>query len=327
MGSTSKKEDTRYGIGAVARLTGLTDHTIRVWERRYKAVVAERTASGRRAYTSADTEKLGLLKNLTDQGIAISQIAGNSIDELRALARDMTTAAPAAAPSQIRAAILGDFLPGQFAVGDDGSAVTFVAAAASRDRLLADLRHETADVLVYETATLDAGTLGSVRDILDDGGIERAVVVYGFGRRQDEDRLRDASIAVLRSPVTADDVLAAIARTYVPSTRHKPAPDTADDAAGDSDWNVSGDVAPRRYNQQQLAALAATSTAVDCECPQHLAQLVRDLSAFEVYSDQCANRNDDDEALHRYLHHTTSRARALIETALHKVAVAEGIDV
>ena len=43
----------RYGIGAVAKLTGLTDHTIRVWERRYAAVVAGRAANGRREYTAA----------------------------------------------------------------------------------------------------------------------------------------------------------------------------------------------------------------------------------------------------------------------------------
>ena len=45
---TAEKEQT-YTIGAVARLTGLTDHTIRVWERRYGTVVAERARNGRQA--------------------------------------------------------------------------------------------------------------------------------------------------------------------------------------------------------------------------------------------------------------------------------------
>jgi DNA-binding transcriptional MerR regulator len=57
-----------YGIGAVAKLTGLTDHTIRVWERRYAAVVTTRAPNGRRQYTESDVEKLGLLKSLTDRG-------------------------------------------------------------------------------------------------------------------------------------------------------------------------------------------------------------------------------------------------------------------
>ena len=45
-----------YGIGAVSRLTGLTDHTIRVWERRYSAVIAARAPrSWRAASTVCDT--------------------------------------------------------------------------------------------------------------------------------------------------------------------------------------------------------------------------------------------------------------------------------
>ena len=71
--------DQRYGIGAVAKLTGLTVHTIRVWERRYQAVVADRAPNGRRVYTAADIEKLRLLKTLTDQGLSISAIAGQDI--------------------------------------------------------------------------------------------------------------------------------------------------------------------------------------------------------------------------------------------------------
>ena len=68
MAAKNRDEQHTYGIGAVARLTGLTDHTIRVWERRYGAVVAQRASNGRRLYDPADVEKLGLLKKLTDHG-------------------------------------------------------------------------------------------------------------------------------------------------------------------------------------------------------------------------------------------------------------------
>lgn len=325
MAIKTSKDETAYGIGAVAKMTGLTDHTIRVWERRYGAVVAERSANGRRVYSSADAEKLGLLKNLTDQGIAISQIAGNSIDQLRAMARELTSTTPASAPSQIRTAILGDFLSSELPVGDDTGTVKIVVSDDNQDRLLADLRREPVDVLVYESAILNPDTLESVRDLMAQGETSRAVVIYGFGRRRDVERLRDAAIVVMRSPVTADEVRAAITRTFTQRSRDDSAAAKPGTTPDNETWSVEGDVAPRRFSQQQLAKLAGTSTTVDCECPQHLAQLVRDLSAFEIYSDQCANRNDDDEALHRYLHHTTAKARALIETALQKVAVAEGI--
>lgn len=327
MARKTSTTDTGYGIGAVAKLTGLTDHTIRVWERRYGAVVAARSASGRRVYSSVDVEKLGLLKTLTDHGIAISQIAGNSIDELRALSRDLSAASPATAPAEVRAAVLGDFLSSQLPVGAGAGSVKIVVSDNDRERLIADLRREPVDVLVAETAILNADTLDRVREILSSGGTQRAVIVYGFGRRQDVNRLRDAGFVVLRSPVSTDDVHAAITRSYMPGARDDVQTRQAEIDDEPTAWSVDGEVPPRRYSQQQLAVLAGTSSAVDCECPQHLAQLVRDLSAFEIYSAACANRNDDDEALHRYLHHTTARARTLIETALNKVAVAEGIDV
>ena len=38
MPDSKTKSEQSYGIGAVAKLTGLTDHTIRVWEKRYEAV-------------------------------------------------------------------------------------------------------------------------------------------------------------------------------------------------------------------------------------------------------------------------------------------------
>ena len=64
---------------------------------------------------------------------------------------------------------------------------------------------------------------------------------------------------------------------------------------------------------------------MDCECPAHLVDLVISLSAFEVYSAQCENRNPEDAALHADLHRTTAQARALMEQALTQVATAEGL--
>jgi hypothetical protein len=84
-------------------------------------------------------------------------------------------------------------------------------------------------------------------------------------------------------------------------------------------------VATRRFSPQQLANLASVPNDVECECPKHLAQLVSDLSAFEIYSDRCANRDDEDAAMHRYLHRMTAEARALVEMALDKLAEAEGL--
>jgi hypothetical protein len=82
----------------------------------------------------------------------------------------------------------------------------------------------------------------------------------------------------------------------------------------------------RRYDNHQLARAATTSTAIKCECPHHLADLILSLCHFEEYSARCENRNRDDAALHAYLHVTTAKARNLMEQALQKVIEVEGID-
>ena len=55
-------------IGAVERETGLPKDTLRVWERRYGFPLPERNTLGERLYSSADVEKLRLIKRLIDQG-------------------------------------------------------------------------------------------------------------------------------------------------------------------------------------------------------------------------------------------------------------------
>ena len=315
-----------YGIGAVAKLTGLTDHTIRVWERRYQAVVAQRAPNGRRVYTPTDVEKLGLLKRLTDQGLSIGQIAGYSIEELRERAQSVSDFQSAPVPERVRVAILGDFLPNQFAAcGRELTPVELVVADANRENFMADVTRQPIDVVVLESPVLDSNVTGRMLELMDQADAARGVIVYGFGRVRDVDSARGSRIVVLRAPVDVEEVRAAILRAYTPAAPARASDSPAADSAVDT-WDFAGPIAPRRFSNLQLTKLAQASTAIDCECPHHLAQLVGDLTAFEVYSANCANRDEQDAALHRYLHRTTAQARALIEVALERVADAEGID-
>ena len=90
---------------------------------------------------------------------------------------------------------------------------------------------------------------------------------------------------------------------------------------------TAGEAAPpRRYNDETLAKLAGLSTTIKCECPQHLAELITSLSAFEKYSGECESRNLKDAELHAYLSTTASQARHMFENALGLVIEAEDID-
>ena len=75
---------TRYPIRAVAKITGLSLDTLRAWERRYKAVVPERSDRGRQ-YGPEHIERLLLLNELVQKGHAIGGIASRSDEELRGL--------------------------------------------------------------------------------------------------------------------------------------------------------------------------------------------------------------------------------------------------
>lgn len=74
-----------YPMKKVIERTGLSDHVIRVWERRYQAVSPKRTETKRRTYTEDDIAKLQFLKILTDSGHSIRNIAHMSIEMLSKL--------------------------------------------------------------------------------------------------------------------------------------------------------------------------------------------------------------------------------------------------
>jgi len=74
-----------HRIGAIARLTGITTHAIRVWERRYGALSPARTSGGARLYTDHDVQRLRLIKRLLTRGYAISDVARLDMQELSRL--------------------------------------------------------------------------------------------------------------------------------------------------------------------------------------------------------------------------------------------------
>jgi DNA-binding transcriptional MerR regulator/methylmalonyl-CoA mutase cobalamin-binding subunit len=79
-------DEARYRVGMVAKMTGLSTHTLRMWEKRYAAVVPKRTEAGGRLYTDADVERLRLLHTLVESGHSIGGIAKLPDTDLRHMA-------------------------------------------------------------------------------------------------------------------------------------------------------------------------------------------------------------------------------------------------
>lgn len=62
-----------YSIKAVAHLAGITEPTLRAWEKRYSILSPQRTDSGHRRYTKRDIYRIIWLKNRIEEGMSISQ--------------------------------------------------------------------------------------------------------------------------------------------------------------------------------------------------------------------------------------------------------------
>ncbi|MCP5519154.1 MAG: MerR family transcriptional regulator [Verrucomicrobiales bacterium] len=84
-----------HSIRIVARRTGLSAHVIRIWEKRYRAVEPDRTATNRRLYSESDVERLSLLHAATASGHSIGLIAQLPTAHLRQLLSRSAAVAPA----------------------------------------------------------------------------------------------------------------------------------------------------------------------------------------------------------------------------------------
>jgi len=63
-----------FPISAVSTATGVNSVTLRAWERRYGLIEPIRTAAGHRLYTEEDIERIRLILQLLDEGVAISRV-------------------------------------------------------------------------------------------------------------------------------------------------------------------------------------------------------------------------------------------------------------
>ena len=73
-------------IGDVARETGLSKDTLRVWERRYGFPAPARNSNEERVYPREQIQRLQVIRRLIDSGLRPGKIVGLSLDALAAVA-------------------------------------------------------------------------------------------------------------------------------------------------------------------------------------------------------------------------------------------------
>jgi DNA-binding transcriptional MerR regulator len=314
----------RLKIGAVAKMAGVSVHTLRKWEERYNAVEPARTEGGGRVYSNEDVERLILIKQLAGAGLGLRQIAHLPLAELTALHDKVSQ------PSDAQAVPLGR-PANALAVGPTvGALLNRVGTIASRLRVVASFPDERAvtvddlpdaDVLIIECPSLQHDNVRHVHELVERTGIGAGVVIYGFASRGTLLAMQSPEIVALRAPADAATIEQAVRRLVTPlplslDEQRRPA----------HSFGVDADVPPPRISREVISRMAASTPRAQCECPHHLADILLGLRAFEAYSADCESRTPQDAALHHYLWRTSAQARALFEDAIERIAEAEGID-
>jgi hypothetical protein len=183
----------------------------------------------------------------------------------------------------------------------------------------------TADILLWQAGSLQPGSQQELRFAQDAWRSPVAAVFYRFSSAAARAELTHVGAEVLSEP--ADDTslrqwLASLQRTEAPSRKVAVVRDSAFPVSrGLTEQSVS----PPLFDDTALTQFAGLTSAVACECPSHLAELLMQVTSFEKYSSECANRSAADERLHAYLQHVAGSARMLFEKALEQVAIAEGL--
>ena len=302
-----------YRSGVAARLAGLPVETLRVWERRYALTEPQRSQRGQRLYSGQQVRRLGLIKQLVDQGHPIGALARLSFEQLTVLAEPIKAAGQR--EGALRVALVGDALSRQMAAGLPQAAGLQIVRSCARLAGAAEALHDCgAELLLIELSELDDSALPLIAAARDSAGVAAVVVLYRFCASATIRNLRAQGCLVARVPSDLAEV-ALLCHAALPGQRAAAAPDSG----------LAAVIGARRLDDEALARLAAASSNVMCECPRHLADILLMIGSFERYSAQCGARNPADAQLHLELAGAAAQARALLEAALERLARAEGL--
>ncbi len=318
---TLQVNEPTYKIGAVSRLTGVSQDTLRVWERRYGAVVPMRSDAGTRLFGQTDINRLSLIKRLVDAGDAISSVANLSLEQLQERVSQSSLPVTSAAQDRpCRLVVLGDVTGSKLAHQmEQDVSLELSGHFQDKGRFLQEVPQLDIDLVVLEYSSLQPDHVKEIGTLLHRSGASRALVVYGFSSSSTLERLESDRIIPLRMPVD----IAEVKRLCHVLTARPVKPITNILGGGE----LGGELPLRRFDDAELAKVAAASVSVRCECPHHLVDLITGLIAFENYSQECEVLNVDDAALHAMLHSATAHARSIIEVALERVIEIDGLDV
>lgn len=311
-----------YRIGSVAKLSGLSSHTIRTWERRYFMESASRTATNRRRYTREDVDKFSLLNWLTDHGEAIGAIAHLDLENLRQRKQmyeraehDKAGSDDASEPSttrKIKIGMVGNRLTSRFSYLSDTFEVT-LNETDIQNLDLAELKRAMVDVMVIEIPSVQLDVVSQINHLRQAHPTVPYVCLYDFAPRLVVDGLASLNVHLLHWPVARLVFERLLAEVVVGETASALTGNASQSEPTQNHKN--GQV----FTERQLAAISEVNPSLPCECPLHMTRLIFSLRDFEQYSQSCIEQYPEDAEIHTHLKEKTAESRLVMEKALLKL--------
>lgn len=314
-----------HKIGAVSSLSGVPTPTLRIWEARYSTFSPIKTLGQHRLYSDDDVLKATLLKRLTDQGHAISNIANLSSQALNSLLMQQQSSNRYQAQTQteertISMAIVGLALAGRieskkFTLSFNNNEIKVTHIFNDVSDALGATFQQTTQILLVKTNSLHAGIEVDIHKLAQNCQALQVIALYNYGQQNIIESMKHSGMIVRREPISDSDLADLINSVRLVGADQK------------SIGLVVGALIPlRKYSDATLAKVAGISSNILCECPRHVAEIIAQLASFEQYTHECLNKSSEDAHLHAYLSSVSGSARALFENALEMIAKHEGFD-
>lgn len=305
----------QYSIGAIAKLTGLTVHNLRVWEKRHSAIETERSESGRRIYSEGALERLRLLKSCVDNGFTIGTIAAMSNQELREILQEFETAAePETKKTRLSACLIGE---GAIRTFDQMESDRFMTSDIQKhnnmEAFVSTYGGENIDLLFVEQASLTADETRKLAKFIKKVNAPYTLLMYRYSRQQDIAYLKTLGVKTLKAPFDKNGL-----KDLLESMLDAP--------EGEPLLTPMKQAPARTFSDFALNKAAAMTSSIECECPQHLSELIKSLVDFEAYSADCEHKDKASADLHHHIYIRTAQSRAILEDLLQSVLDQEGID-
>lgn len=328
---TVNSEQATYSIGVAARMTGTSVHTLRMWERRYKLLSGRRTQGGQRAYTLADIDHLKLLKALTNKGVRIGDIAKLPVNQLMSLLMENGEQNAAELRTLYRVLVVGEknmalctelknrFPQCTFSLVDHPQGF-------NSERLLENLLKNSSDMLsgiAMSSPDIRAVlvlSLPAIQPTIADALISLSevypelLVGVEYINPSARQALEKNNIGFFQ-PHDKESFSTAMRELFSRELMPNPLA-----AAAESAGLGLPSLHPQLFSDTQLSDIEQKKTMLSCECPPHIVELIRKLSAFEEYSRGCEIENENEAVVHACVYAYSAQARHLMEKALLAVA-------